>query len=185
MQFTQYDKRIFLAFCAVANESDCRSEVTMAKIAAKIDITRQGIRKYGYANVDEIINALRFYVTQEIQTEFQTFLAHNKSNFIPFFATRILPLIYEKRDYFKVLHGPVADAAYIYFAKDIYIPIFESCLALPKEFENDSEIFADVLIRRITSTITAWLMSPNPENPITFQEKFLFLMSHSASEFVK
>jgi hypothetical protein len=83
------------------------------------------------------------------------------------------------------LHNPVADAAYTYFTKDIFLPIFESCLALPKEFENDSEIFADVLIRRITSTITVWLTSPNPENPVTFQEKFLFLMSHSAAEFVK
>lgn len=187
MKFTSTDERVFNAFCLVANESEFRSDITMAKIAQKMGISKQAINKYYYKNVNEIINALHYYVDQEVNDKIQNFINNksNKKNLISFLAAEILPLLYKNREYLYVLYGEVADASWFKFIKMTYSPIIEPYIANFIDcIDIDSQFLASIIIKQVIAIIGEWLSSPLPENPLTFQKKFIYLMLHSTSELI-
>lgn len=182
MKFFEYDLRVFLALCAVADESKHHSDITLVKVANKLGTSKQALSQTYFKNINEIIRALHIFVNQEVKEKIQTFISsnNNKHDLIHFFAINILPLLYAKRDYLQALYGGVVDPSWPNYIENQYseilLPYFsksEELLGLTPEF------VAKYVIGQVMAIINSWLCSPSPKNPIVFSKHFLFLFKHS------
>lgn len=182
MKFSTYDLRIFSAFCLVANESNTPNQVTISKIAQKLDITRQAIYKSHYSNVDEIIHALHLYIEEDIHSSFTKQISNSNSSFncIEFIANDIVPKLYDKREYLSVLYGNKIDTTWQEFLTKRYTSALNQLLEINKN--PYSSQYSEYIVAQALSIIGVWMKSKQPEHPIYFSKRFIFLMEHSISE---
>lgn len=181
LNFSKKDERIFRAFCLVAQESSKHSEISIPKIAQKLDISRQAFHYSYYKNIDELINSLHYYIDQDAKKIFKNHILKNSISFkelIDFFAYEIIPELYDKREYIGVLYGGIADPGWIPFIHKTYM----TCIS----FYNYKEEFnVHIFISEAISIVSSWMLQETIESPITFSNKFVFFMTHSPLEIVE
>lgn len=185
MIFTKYDLKIFSAFCKIAQTSSSANQITIPKIAKELGISRQAVYKSHYKNIDEIIHALHLYIEEDIQTDFKT-AAHetNKSfDIIYFISYDILPKLYQKREYLKVLYGTTVDPSWHNFLTERYTKLIQNILNL--EHKKISEEYTEFIVAQSLAIIGVWMRSEEIELPIYFSKKFHFLMKNSISDILK
>ncbi|MGM9886630.1 MAG: TetR/AcrR family transcriptional regulator [Lactococcus sp.] len=180
--FTERDKRAFSAFCLVAEESTYRTDISMSKIAAKMGISRQALGKNYFRNVNEIIYFLHVYIDQTIQPQFKHFVASKRTDLPLFMAKELLPLLYDKREYLHVLYGSVADPSWNAYLENTYTDILEPYFSTTAGIE--ARFLAQAVTRQILTIIGMWMADEIPEHPLTFSDKFLYLMNHSVNDLV-
>lgn len=182
MHFTNYDIKIFSAFCLVAKESNNPNEVTISKIALKLGVTRQAIYKSYYRNINEIINALHLYIEKDIYGCFEHELKQKGSscNYIQFIANDILPKLYQKREYLNILYGTSIDTSWHSFLVKKYTHLLNQKL-LKNENKLSTE-YTEFIVSQALAVIGVWMRCEEPEHPIYFKKRFLFLMNNSISE---
>ncbi|MCD2256603.1 TetR/AcrR family transcriptional regulator C-terminal domain-containing protein [Lactobacillus sp. CC-MHH1034] len=183
MKFNSDDERFFLAFVLVANEAASRSEITLAKIADKLHISRQAMHQSHYRSIDELIRNLHYFIDQKPHQMVKKFIknAHQYrlNDIIQFFGNQVLPLLYEKRHYLKVLYGRVADPAWRSFIIDHYVTLIEPFFDKSTQKVGLSANFmAQLLVSEALAIIANWMRQPEPENPVTFSQKFNYLMEN-------
>lgn len=184
MNFTNYDLKIFSAFCLVTTESTSTNQVTISRIAKKLDVTRQAIYKSHYSNIDEIINALHLYIEEDIQKSFQYQIQKDGKMFdwIHFIANDILPKLYQKREYLNVLYGTTVDTTWHDFLTKKYTTLLnQSLVATKKDFAIE---YNEYIVAEALAIIGVWMKYPEPEHPIYFGKRFIFLMEHSISNII-
>lgn len=185
--FTSKDKKVFDAFCLVANESDSRDNITIPKVAKKLGISRQALNKQGYHSIDEIIDGLHHFVNQQSKPLILDFFAKansEPSDFVSFFSDALLPILYTHRHYFHTLYGSIADPSWMKFVEETYGSIIEPHLDEVDKSIN-RKLLSKIFIRQVMAIIACWLADKEPEHPLDFRKKFAYLMNHSACNFLK
>ncbi|MDR2976622.1 MAG: hypothetical protein LBV19_04855 [Streptococcaceae bacterium] len=186
MKFSRKDILVMDAFCLVAKESKYRTDISMTKIAEKLGISRQALVKTYFKNVNEIIGSLHYFVDQEIRELISDLATDNIEKFLDDFAYQALPVIYEKRDYLSVLYGNVADPGWYGFLENTYFEILSPYFGTTSR-KNDvlSGFLTRMAIRQIICILSSWLTSPNPESPLLFSKKFIYLTTHSVYDLME
>jgi len=182
LNFTEKDKKVFSAFCLVAEECNHHSEISMTNIAKKLNISRQAFHKSYYKTPDEIINAFHYYMDKDIRAKFDEFSKTGCTNWVKFFANDFLPMIYEEREFLRVFYGPVADPSYLHFMEDSYSGYLRPYISEDTFPEIHSDLAARAIIRQVLATISVWIRQPRPEPPLLFAKTFTYLLNNSTDD---
>lgn len=189
MKFEKIDEQIFIAFTLVASESRYHSEITLSQLASKVGITRQAIHKSHYKNIDEVIRGLHFFIDQKPNSKLKKFVLNcegrQKTSLVKFFAAEILPDLYDKRQYLKVLYGGVADPSWTVFIVQSYVDILVPYFKNSKDsLDLDATFIAKLVVTQVMAIISNWITQEEPEIPSVFAKKFTFLINYSIGDLI-
>lgn len=187
MIFSETDIKIFEAFCDIAHDANSRSEITISKIAAAAGMSRQAIYKTYYGSIDELINALHYYVDEDIKKLMDQFMIDYYNNpdlsFIDFLAKKILPALYEKRRYLHIFYGGIADPTWYDFMEQVYSDAITPLASLAAEKTGiDTEFLTKTIVAQVIAIISTWMKDDHPIPPRKFAKTFTYLLTHSNSE---
>ncbi|MDR0199440.1 MAG: TetR/AcrR family transcriptional regulator [Streptococcaceae bacterium] len=182
ISYSSTDIRIFGAFCQTTKEVSSFSEITLPKIAAHAAMTRQSLYQTYYKSVDELIKAMQLYVDQDGQEKIKHFVSQKNKGFLKFFALEVLPLIYENRTFQAALYGDILYSGWIAYLENTYSPILEKYIQTDSSQLLEPRYTANLVLRQILAILSQWMRSPQPETPILFKDKFLYLMKLSPAE---
>ena len=179
MIFSKTDIKLFDAFCIVAEQSSSIKEISFSNISKVAQISRQAIYQSYYKSLDELVNALHFFVYHVIKKACLRYFKKQKNptseKILSFIIDDILPLLYEKRTYLKVLYGPKGDPSWQSFIINQYTDLFSQLEPLKKLDQFQLEIF----IRYIISVIATWMVSYSDDSYLDFSNKFKLAMAAS------
>ncbi|MDR0199950.1 MAG: hypothetical protein LBI43_05165 [Streptococcaceae bacterium] len=178
--FREKDVRIFEELCWLAKDASHFSDVTIEKIAGRMNLSRQAIYKNYYRSIDDILESMHIFVDQEGQSKIKEFLRSKNSGFIHFLADEILPIIYEKRQFQATLYR--YDPTWLSYIEKAYLPIFSRYLKETIKVTFDSDFAARLVIQQILTILSQWVQKEQPETPLDFHDKFIYLLSVSPTE---
>ena len=122
-------RQIIDAFFLVVEEGSEPKKITVDMIAKKAGISRQSIYDKHFSNIGEIIDKIHALVSEECEVRMQKFFSDGyrdyNDDFFKFFEQEILPLLYEKRDWLKILYSKVLDSSWADYAHKVYTPYIE------------------------------------------------------------
>ncbi|GAO99179.1 TetR/AcrR family transcriptional regulator [Fructobacillus ficulneus] len=184
-------ERIFHAYLQVARHADNPKDISLAKIAEVLGVSRQAIYKNHFQNINELTQSLHYYVDNKPFQAMKRFVKHQESYDLPellnFFAEEIIPNLYEKHDFLGVFYSHVADPAWRpYLNKqyvDLLMPYYEG--ADGNVHGLTSKTLAELTINSVMAAISVWLTEDEPVPPEVFSERFLFLFTHSLVDLAK
>ena len=180
-------RQIIDAFFLVVEEASEPKKITMDMITKKAGISRQSIYDKHFSNIGEIIDKIHALVSEECEVRMQKFFSDGyrdyNDDFFKFFEQEILPLLYEKRDWLKILYSKVLDSSWADYAHKVYTPYIELYI---KKTGNQSPLANDficsLIVRQIIAIISNWLTNDRPEPASLFQKKFDYLIKTSTYE---
>lgn len=177
-------QRIIDSFFILARDSNSLKKITMKDIAEKAGIKRQNIYKKHFSSKKDIINTIHNLINWECEQKFEEFINDkNQTDLISFYADNILPILYDKRDYLKILYGTDADSEWMFFLQKQYSPIVKECLKSHQEnLGKQIEFISELIVRQFISVIANWLTSEQPEPPSLFKQILVTCLSTSTSE---
>lgn len=177
-------QRIIDSFFILARDSNSLKEITMADIAEKAGIRRQNIYKKHFSNKKDIIDTIHNLINWECEQKFEEFINNkNQTDLISFYADNILPILYDKRDYLKILYGTEADSEWMFFLHKQYTPIVKKCLKSQQErLGSQIEFISELIVRQVISVIANWLTSEQPDPPSLFKKILITYLSTSTSD---
>ncbi|GAB2024043.1 TetR/AcrR family transcriptional regulator [Lactovum odontotermitis] len=177
-------RQIIDAFLILVAESDEPKKITMSMVAERAGLRRQSIYEKHFTSIADIIQTTHTIVSEECEEKMQEFFAttYNDYNgdFFVFFEQEILPLLYGKRDWLKILYSAVLDAAWADYAQKVYTPYIE--LYLTKRGNNSGlpdDFICNLITRQVIAIVANWLTGDSPEPASLFQKKFDYLIKTS------
>jgi len=174
------------AFFMLVDEVDEPRKITMEMIANRVGIRRQSIYEKHFSSVSDLMETIFELVSSPCELKMQDYFRDEKNeDFFHFFAREILPLLYEKRDWLKLLYSKVLDASWSDFAYRTYLPYLADYL---KDFPNETGLSdrfrADLLVRMVIAIIASWLTGDKVEPPSLFASRFLDLLGKSSLDLI-
>ncbi|GBG96238.1 transcription regulator [Lactococcus termiticola] len=174
------------AFFMLVDEVDEPRKISMEMIAGRVGIRRQSIYEKHFSSVSDLMTTIFELVSSPCELKIQAYFAGDKSqDFFDFFAQEILPLLYEKRDWLKLLYSKVIAASWSDFAQRTYLPYVEAYL---KDFPNETGLSdrfrSDLLVRQVIAIVASWLTSEKVEPASLFAPRFLDLLGKSSLDLI-
>ena len=181
---TDSQRLIIDAFFLAVQEHPDAKHITTKMIAKKAGISRQNVYKH-FRNLEELIILVHRLIDEPCVEKLKEFRVDKEKDLVKFFAHEVLPLLYEKRDWLKLLYEKAFDPNWTYYIKAKYQPVLEPYL---KKSENkigfSNEVLFDLIAKQVLAVIIVWLTSENPEPASIFEKKFIALLSTPTSVLV-
>jgi predicted DNA-binding protein YlxM (UPF0122 family) len=178
-------RQVIDAFFVIAKENPDITEISMQMLADKVGIRRQSIYEKHFRSVDDIITLIHKMVDEDIENKIQGFLDKKGKDPMTFFAKEILPLLYEKREWLKVLYSSALDPSWVIYLQKKYRPLIKAYLKPHLSSSGISEDFiCNLLVEKVLAIVSTWLTSDAPDPASLFEEKFLYLMKTSISDLI-
>ena len=178
-------EKIINAFFRCANRHPDIHHFTIAEIAKEAGISRQAVQRKHYANVEELIIDIRTQVNDKIQEELSLHSIKEKLSPYQVIAVYTLPIIYDHRDWLKVLSTTCMDPNWAKIIEKQHKEWFSQFLVEDIYKTGFSRDFAlNFIVKEVFNVISSWLSEELPEPPLTFSKKFLFLTLHSEKIFI-
>lgn len=182
---SETQQRIIDAFFIVAEECDNPQKITMKKIADKAGIKRQNIYKKHFSNIDDLLNTIHRLINWECEEKFEEFPESGSSDLLAYFAQEILPLLYDKRDWLKILYGTTTDSSWAAFLQKSYTPYLRNYLThAEKKTGLSADFLCSLVVRQIIALVANWLTSEHPEPASLFKKKFMYCVSTSTYDLI-
>lgn len=179
---TEKRRKILDAFFQLAKENPSQN-ITLDMIAKKVKMRRESIYKYHFDNKGEMIDMIRHLVDEEIYSEFKKYISKNKFNISTFLEEVILPTLYEKRDWLKVLFQTNLDSDWQRFLIGRYCPLIENYLnKMGKKEILSNNFLARLVVKKFLNIVATWLTEEHPEPVSLFKEKFVYIYNLSLSD---
>ncbi|MBL3716920.1 TetR/AcrR family transcriptional regulator [Lactococcus garvieae] len=178
-------EKIVNAFFRCANKHPDIHHFTIAEIAEEAGVSRQAIQRKHYRTVEELILDIRRQVNDKVKKELD--FHYPKEGISPYhvFAMHILPVIYEYRDWLKVLCTTCMDPHWMNFIETQYKEWFAPYLVEDVSKTGFSKEFVkNFIVKEVLSIVASWLSEDLPEPPVSFSRKFLLLTLTSEELFI-
>lgn len=175
-------KRLIEAFFRVAEEHP-EQKITFAMIAERAGMSRENAYRNHFRGIPEIIKRIHFLIDNDISTEFEKFTASDDTDILRFIGKSILPFLYDKKDWLRVLYGTNVDSEWFTFLQQRYVPLVT--IYLDKIEKNDvipNTLLSQLIVKNFLSIISVWLTDNNPEPPSLFIKKFIHLLQQSPAD---
>lgn len=169
-------EKILGAFFELVTENPQKTNFTISEIALKAGVSRQAIYQKHFRNFNEIITYVDDYIIVQIRQWCSQYNIEKDGNPMDYIANKLLPFVYENREYLKTLHTATIaksfeDTIIISFtdwAIDIIRPQSET-FNLPKD------VLTKIIVEQIVVIIKTWLLQEAPIPPQEFKKDFLNL----------
>lgn len=73
-------ERIFYAYLKVARVAESTKDISLAKIAEELGVSRQAIYKNHFQNIEELTQSLHYYVDNKPYQQLKCFAFHDKNH---------------------------------------------------------------------------------------------------------
>ncbi|SDL64314.1 TetR/AcrR family transcriptional regulator [Streptococcus equinus] len=169
-------EKILCAFFELVTENPQKTNFTISEIALKAGVSRQAIYQKHFRNFNEIITYVDDYIIVQIRQWCSQYNIEKDGNPMDYIANKLLPFVYENREYLKTLHTATVaksfeDTIIVSFtdwAIDIIRPQSET-FNLPKD------VLTKIIVEQIVVIIKTWLLQEAPMPPQEFKKDFLNL----------
>lgn len=149
-------------------------------VADKAEMRRESIYKYHFKNVDAIIERIHLLIDEEIGNEFEKFITSGNTDLIHFFIHKMLPHMYENKEWLKLLYSTTLNSDWSDFLQKKYSPIVEVYLNNIRKNDILSNFFlSHLIVKEFLAIVSSWLIDSNPEPASLFQKKFLHVLHTS------
>ncbi|CAM3102791.1 TetR/AcrR family transcriptional regulator [Lactococcus hircilactis] len=171
-------RQLIEAFFRVAKEYP-EQKMTFAMVAKRAGMSRENAYRNHFRGIPEIIERIHFLIDNEIRTDFEKFISSEDPDISKFFST-ILPFLYEKQEWLRVLFNSYIDPNWLMFLQQKYIPLFTDYLDKLGKVDVFSNAFlSQIVVKEFLSIISTWLSTDSPEPPALFVKKFIHLLQQS------
>lgn len=97
-------EKILGAFFELVTENPQKTNFTISEIALKAGVSRQAIYQKHFRNFNEIITYVDDYIIVQIRQWCSQYNIEKDGNPMDYIANKLLPFVYENREYLKILH---------------------------------------------------------------------------------
>lgn len=158
-------------------------KITVEMISKQAGMTRENIYHNHFRGTKEIIEKIHDIIDRDICFKFQNFIDSDDTNIGDFLSQVMIPSLYQKKEWLKVLYGTNIDPLWPDFLQSRYAPLVEA--HLDKIGKNDliSNFFlSQIIVKEFIAIVSVWLTDNNPEPPSLFKEKFIHILQQSPLE---
>lgn len=179
-------ENIINAFFKLASQHPERAHFTIAEIANEAHLSRQAIYKNHFNSTKEILTYLHETIDSEVMEAFDKYDTTSDLAPLEYFANTIIPIIYERRIWLKLLYSTSVDPQWRFYLKQKYIGWLLKNITINsyKELGLTKELVVQHIVNNILSIIEIWLATDIPDHPQKFSKIFLKLIDCSISDFI-
>lgn len=171
-------REIVQAFLRLAEKSPQKTSFTMKEIAEEAGITRQAIYFKHFRNTEEIVSYIHNYFDDRIREAFYNYVNQSIQNPYHYVAKCILPLIYDGRDWARILYTTQVDKTWKSFLSEIYTRWGMEQLEINKAISKFStEESVRLIVNMTMDIIEIWISQENPIPPEEFEDIFLHFVN--------
>lgn len=177
---------IINAVMRLALKNKERTHLTITEIATEAGLSRQAIYQKHFKNVAEIFEDIHVTIDEQILKTFeQKVLTLPPSEIYNGIAQYILPLVYQHREWLRVLYSTNIDLKWRRYLHVRYSTITLTYLAKypPLNSPLSQEKTINLLTDHLLAVISTWLSDDFPMHPEKFTPIFLTLMTRSPRSF--
>lgn len=177
---------IINAVMRLALKNKERTHLTITEIATEAGLSRQAIYQKHFKNVAEIFEDIHVTIDEQILKTFeQKVLTLPPSEIYNGIAQYILPLVYQHREWLRVLYSTNIDLKWRHYLHVRYSTITLTYLAKypPLNSPLSQEKTINLLTDHLLTVISTWLSDDFPMHPEKFAPIFLTLMTRSPRSF--
>lgn len=168
-------ENIINAFFRIAAKKDAKL-ITMSDIAAEAHISRQAIYQKHFKTIDDIINEIHQIIYQNTYSILSKF-DPSLSTLNEYIAYKLLPKLYQYRDWLKILHSSNIDYNWQNFISEQYLPIIYPHLnEISSQLKLSKDFLALFITKYYITIISSWLLQDVPMPPELFGKYFLQLV---------
>nr|WP_205395650.1 TetR/AcrR family transcriptional regulator [Streptococcus lutetiensis] len=176
-------ENIINAVFRIASRNPKKNRLSLSEIAEEVGISRQAIYSKHFSNVQDIFTEIHTIIDNEIFHEFKNALEKQPEESIYNIIARVLlPKIYEKREWIRILYNTEIDVEWRKFLMEKYVKICYKYFS-EKHFNYRGKLNLIDIVRNICeyilSIIAGWISDEFPVLPNIFAEEFLNLMNSS------
>lgn len=181
---TETQKKIIDAFFMVASNYP-NKKITVEMIGQQAGMSRENIYHNHFRGIKEIIEKIHLLVDEELYNKFQRFVYDENTNLLNFLTHHVLPFLYEKREWLKILYGTQIDPEWEYFLESRYAPLINNYLdKIGKKDIIPNHFLSQIFVKEFMAIISVWLTDNNPEPPSLFIKKFIYILSQSPTDMI-
>lgn len=168
------------AYFRILQENPEIKDITIKMLASKSGMSRESIYRYHFGSIEEIKERICLLADGELEEETKKFLSKETHNLSIFLSKILLPYLYEKRDWLKILYNTDVEATWRSYLLKKYTPVVEDYLdKIGKRGVVPNAFLASIIVKECLAIISTWLTDPNPEPASLFKEKFLHIFKSS------
>ncbi|WP_270227975.1 transcriptional regulator [Lactococcus garvieae] len=157
--------------------------MTLQMVADQAGLRRESIYRYHFDNMEDIIEKIHFLIDKDIDDETAKFMRGTNTNIVKFVSHTLLPLLYARKEWIKILCETNVDPNWLNFLQEKYSPVVEAYLnKIGKKEIFSNAYLANILLKEFLSILSTWLTDDIPESVSLFQKKFLYLLSLSPAD---
>lgn len=173
------------AFFRLAEKYPLNSSFSMTEIAKEAGITRQAIYQKHFRNTDEIINYIHQIVDDEIKETYYKYGRTKDINPFSYVADYILPLIYQGREWIRILYVTNIDPSWKNFLASTYTNWGLKQLTPNRQnFGFSDDIMINLVVNMTMTIIEAWITQETPLPPDEFKPKFLKIIQTPLNDYL-
>lgn len=182
-------ENIINAVFRIASRNPKKNRLSLAEIAEEVGISRQAIYSKHFSNVNDIFTEIHNIIDNEIFHEFKKALDnHPEESIYNIIAEVLLPKIYDKKEWIRILYNTAIDAEWRDFLMEKYVRICYNYFS-DKHLNYGGRLNLLNIVRNICeyilSIIAGWISEEFPVLPNIFAEEFLNLMNSSPASLIK
>lgn len=157
-------------------------ELTVQLIVQEAGISKPTFYTH-FESIEELLKDIRFKIDEGIPEKLVAFEADHEQDLVTYVAREILPMLYNHRDWLKVLYGTAIDPEWHGFLQESYMKFVIRQLKRAKvESYFGYEILALIIVRNIITLISVWLTQDEPATPAIFEEEFIKILAVSTRD---
>ena len=177
-------ENIINAFFSLAAKYPDKYDFSIADIACEAGISRQAIYRNHFDNVNEIIKYIRHVIDDEVKAVMICY--QKEENVAIYFAENVLPILYNRRQWLKLLYSSNIDPCWRRFLQKEYQPWFQNNLIFdPSKLNSNKEFISKLIINHTLAILEAWLSQDFPMPPEAFKKHFITLLSTPVLSFLE
>ncbi|WP_057490012.1 TetR/AcrR family transcriptional regulator [Streptococcus orisasini] len=178
-------ENIINAVFRIASKNPKKRKLSLSEIADEVGISRQAIYSKHFSNVDDIFAEIHSTIDREIFQKLKKALDEDtKKSIYVIIAELLLPKIYERREWIRVLYNTSIDPEWKEFLTEKYVQICYKYFS-KKHLEYKGNLSLINIVRSICeyilSIIASWISDEFPILPNIFADEFLNLMNSAPS----
>ncbi|SEI70066.1 TetR/AcrR family transcriptional regulator [Streptococcus equinus] len=169
-------EKILCAFFELVTENPQKTNFTISEIALKAGVSRQAIYQKHFRNFNEIITYVDDYIIVQVRQWCSRYNIEKDGNPMDYIANKLLPFVYENREYLKTLHTATVAKS---FEDTIIVSFTEWAIDIirpqSETFNLPKDVLTKIIVEQIVVIIKTWLLQEAPMPPQEFKKDFLNL----------
>lgn len=169
-------EKILCAFFELVTENPQKTNFTISEIALKAGVSRQAIYQKHFRNFNEIITYVDDYIIVQVRQWCSQYNIEKDGNPMDYIANKLLPFVYENREYLKTLHTATVAKS---FEDTIIVSFTEWAIDIirpqSETFNLPKDVLTKIIVEQIVVIIKTWLLQEAPMPPQEFKKDFLNL----------